>query len=218
MNAPFLRQGNQGQRDQETCPGSHREEVVGQGFQPGPTGLQSPRHTVGAQLRKATAVSITVIQKSASHPRRYLNLSEQPGGRGGCPISPTHFSKCHPNPSTIVIKYAGSRALVQTCGTHISGGGAQESAGLPRVIPRALSLKTHPGIPVEVRVSLEGGEKKRREQGRKQAHSGMGQLWVSGAAQDSAHPLRPRDLGGTDRQYLPIVLVLQLLHVSPPNS
>lgn len=29
---------------------------------------------------------------------------------------------------------------------------------------------------------------------------------------------RPRDLGGTDKQYLTIVLVLQLLHVSPPNS
>lgn len=39
---------------------------------------------------------------------------------------------------------------------------------------------------------------------------------VPGAAGKAGAPAR--DLGGTDKQYLTIVLVLQLLHVSPPNS
>lgn len=43
-------------------------------------------------------------------------------------------------------------------------------------------------------------------------------LWTLGGAGKASWGGPTQDWGGTDKQYLTIVLVLQLLHVSPPNS
>lgn len=78
-----------------------------------------------------------------------------------------------------------------------------------------------------VKISLEGGERELRTWREtsllrhRPVPAQMSEAASSGSWEQprtQAHPLWPRDLGGTDKQYLTIVLVLQLLHVSPPNS